>query len=105
MQIIQGNDELRLIAQEDFVVTKAAVIHQELLQSVDKLQTGQIILDLSQISLVDSTGIKLVLGLYKTCQQKELSLRVEVSSPAILRLFQLCRLNQLLELQESSAHE
>ena len=47
------------------------------------------ILDLSTAEVVDSLGITLILGLFKTCQQRKISFRVEGASTDLMRVFKL----------------
>jgi anti-anti-sigma factor len=104
MQIIRETDHVRLIAEEDFLVTHAGSLQGQLISGVEGIQSGKLILDLSRTTHMDSTGIKLVIGLLKTCQQKGVALQIEVASPSILQLFHICKLNQILDIKEVVAN-
>ena len=58
------------------------------------------VLDLSASEVVDSLGITLILGLFKTCQQRKISFRVEGASPDLMRVFKLFSLPKLFPIQE-----
>ena len=58
------------------------------------------ILDLSTAEVVDSLGITLILGLFKTCQQRKISFRVEGASTDLMRVFKLFSLPKLFPIQE-----
>lgn len=100
MKVVQEADTVRLVAEQDFLITNSAVLQGELMSSTQEVKSGSIILDLCQTTLMDSVGIKLVIGLYKTCVQKGLTLQIEASSPTILKLFQICKLNEMLTVRE-----
>lgn len=97
--------QVRLIATQDLTFAQAADIQAGLLAGVEAGDGKPVILDLTGIQQVDSTGIKLVLGLYKSCQDKNLPLTVEVASPSVSKLFQVCKLNKFIEVKEVAAHE
>ncbi len=104
MKILQEADNVRLVAEQDFLLMNAAVLQSELVSATQGLSQGTVVLDLTQTKLMDSMGIKLVLGLFKTCQQKGLTLHIEAASQSILKLFQICKLNEMLTIRENVAH-
>jgi anti-sigma B factor antagonist len=57
-------------------------------------------LDLRSAEVVDSLGITLILGLFKTCQQKKIPFQVEGVSPDLLRVFKLFSLPRLFTILE-----
>ncbi len=61
---------------------------------------SEALLDLSEAEVVDSLGITLILGLYKTCQQRKIPFRVEGASPDLIRVFKLFSLPKLFPIQE-----
>ncbi|MDX2083892.1 MAG: STAS domain-containing protein [Candidatus Melainabacteria bacterium] len=105
MQVIQEKEHTRLLAEEDFLVTNANRLQLELIEALEAIDNPKVILDLTEITRMDSIGIKLVLGLLKSCEQKNFLLEVEVSSSSILKLFHLCKLGQLLNIREVVVNE
>ena len=61
---------------------------------------SEVVLDLSSADMVDSLGITLILGLFKSCQQKQLAFRVEGASPDLMRVFKLFSLPRLFPVLE-----
>ena len=61
---------------------------------------SEVVLDLASAEVVDSLGITLILGLFKTCQQKKLPFRVEGASPDLMRVFKLFSLPRLFTVLE-----
>ena len=61
---------------------------------------SEVVLDLASAEVVDSLGITLMLGLFKTCQQKQLAFKVEGASPDLMRVFKLFSLPRLFTVQE-----
>ena len=59
-----------------------------------------VVLDLASADVVDSLGITLILGLFKTCQQKKIPFQVEGVSQDLLRVFKLFSLPRLFTILE-----
>ena len=60
----------------------------------------EVILDLAASEVVDSLGITLILGLFKTCQQRKVGFQVEGASPDLMRVFKLFSLPKLFPIRE-----
>ncbi|MBP1628282.1 MAG: hypothetical protein H6Q00_2757 [Holophagaceae bacterium] len=65
----------------------------------------KLVLDLTGVSQIDSLGITLILGLYKSCQRLGIPFAVEEAAPEILRLFKLFSIHKLMPVSEASSHE
>ena len=76
-------DALRKVAMEDLAAPCSGVV-----------------LDLASAEVVDSLGITLILGLFKTCQQKKIPFQVEGVSGDLLRVFKLFSLPRLFTILE-----
>lgn len=61
---------------------------------------SDVVLDLAEAEVVDSLGITLILGLYKTCQQRKIAFRVEGANPDLMRVFKLFSLPRLFTILE-----
>lgn len=100
MQVIHEAEQVRLLAKTEFLMVNASALQTKLLAALEEVNESRVILDLRDTKVMDSIGVKLVIGLLKTCQKKGITLRVEVASPTIIRLFQICKLNHVLDLRE-----
>ncbi len=100
MKITSEKDILKMIATEDLQINHVQALQADMLKAMQKFKGKMVVLDLTQINHMDSMGVKLVIGLYKSCEENNISLRVEVSSPSILQLFKICKLNQFLDICE-----
>ncbi len=61
-----------------------------------------VVLDLSTITIVDSRGVALCVGLYKECQQKNLQISIDVS-PELAQFFKLLKLDRILQFNEKGS--
>ncbi len=86
-----------IICEEDFTLMHINTVRAELLKILADKSNTNLTLDLSGTQMMDSSGIKLILGLYRTCLDKGITLKLNVSSPFILNLLELCRLPNIIE--------
>ncbi len=107
MNIVSEDNALKIIADQDFTIANAKEIQAQLLTTLEsvKSDTQNVLLDLSKTTLLDSIGIKLVIGLLKSCQQKGLTLALQVASPAMMKVLQICKISQLLDIHEVAGND
>lgn len=92
--------ETRLQTRGDLLASTVEQERNNLLATIEDL-TGPVIFDLSNVKEIDSLGITLVLGLFKSCQKKGLPFSVEGVSPDIMRVFRLFSLPKVFPVKES----
>jgi len=90
---------LRIQSNGNLVASTVEGVRSAALEALEAPCT-EVILDLASAEVVDSLGITLVLGLFKTCQQKKLPFRIEGASPDLMRVFKLFSLPRLFPVQE-----
>lgn len=98
-QIPTSSPDTRLEAHGDLVASTVEQERSALLSRVETL-TGPVIFDLSRVKEIDSLGITLVLGLFKSCQKLGLPFSVEGVSPEIMRVFRLFSLPKVFPVKE-----
>lgn len=90
----------RLQPKGDLVASTVEALRDALLKSLEEAE-GPVVLDLAASRQVDSLGITLVLGLFKSCQQKGLAFSVEEVNPDIHRVFRLFNLTKIFPVKEA----
>lgn len=100
MLIKENGPCLEIQPQEDMLLTNATTMQQAFSKALETFQGKQVKLDLTKINNVDSTGLKLIIGLFRTCQTNHQQFYIETSSSAIVKLMQLCGLNKMIEVKE-----
>ena len=100
MLVIDDGNILKLVAEENFSHTFIDALHLKLQDAMRDVQSKNVVLDLSQVELIDSMGVKLLAGLYKACQEKNLGFSLEVAHPSVSKVLRLCKLDQLIEIRE-----
>ena len=90
---------LRIPSQGNLVASTVDGLRTSALEALE-VPCSEVVLDLDSAEVVDSLGITLMLGLFKTCQQKNLPFRVEGASADLMRVFRLFSLPRLFTVAE-----
>jgi anti-sigma B factor antagonist len=60
------------------------------------LETKRVVLDLSDVNYVDSSGLGAIIGLYISARKSNCQLKIIYSNERLKQLFRLTKLDQLL---------
>ena len=89
---------LHLLALGNLVAGTVAAQRVFLGEHLDRAKHA-VVLDLGGAELVDSLGITLVVGLYKSCQERKLDFSVEGVNAEVMRLFKFFSLNDVFQIR------
>jgi anti-anti-sigma factor len=93
-------DTLRLKPKVDLVASTVEVQRSAMMKALEARQ-GDVVLELTSVGQIDSLGITLVLGLFKTCQKAGLPFSIEGVRPDIMRVFRLFNLPKFFSVIEA----
>ena len=71
-----------------------------MMKALEARQAG-VVLDLAAVEQIDSLGITLVLGLFKTCQKAGTPFSIEGVKPDLMRVFRLFNLPKFFPILEA----
>jgi anti-anti-sigma factor len=91
---------LRLKPKVDLVASTVEVQRGSMMKALEARQSA-VVLDLALVEQIDSLGITLVLGLFKTCQKAGMGFSIEGVKPDILRVFRLFNLPKFFTILEA----
>jgi len=94
-----GTPVLRLTPGMDLVASTVEG-QRELMMKTLEPGTRAVVLDLKGVEQMDSLGITLVLGLFKTCQRYGARFSIEGVPPGIMRVFRLFNLPKFFPIVE-----
>jgi anti-anti-sigma factor len=97
---IRKGEVLRLKPQVDLVASTVEVQRGTMMKAMETRQSA-VVLDLGAVEQIDSLGITLVLGLFKTCQKTGASFAIEGVRPDIMRVFRLFNLPKFFSILEA----
>ncbi len=101
MNVVLKKGELTLLAKEDITVHNVEQLIVFVKAKLEKKSSAvTILLDLSDIRLIDSSGLKLILGIYRFCEKEEKTFRVRAASQGIIRVLHFCGLNRLIQIEQ-----
>ena len=102
MKILRTEGSVRLQPKGDLVASTVRVLRSDLLTAVEEAQVA-VVLDLSSTKQIDSLGITLVLGLFKSCQKKAIAFSIEGANTDLLRVFKLFNLTKFFPIAEATS--
>ena len=90
---------LVLAGEIDFSVTPAA--RERLLQLTEKY-TGDLVLDMADLTYIDSSGLALLLEARKHLQEHGRTVRIRSIAPQVRKLLQLTQLGEMFGLSDEA---
>jgi anti-anti-sigma factor len=98
-----NHKELRIQVQQNLMCTTfreletAILLH---LQATDFSELDFVVVDLTSTQMVDSSGVRTLINIYRFLQNKPVHLRVEVPIHPITQVLHTCKLDHLLDVRE-----
>jgi len=103
LKVQKAEGSVRLSPKGDLLASTVEALRDGMLKAVEEAQ-GAVVLDLSSARQIDSLGITLTLGLFKSCQKKGVAFSIEGANPDLMRVFRLFNLTRFFPIVEA-AHE
>jgi len=97
---MEFGETLRLSSEVNFTLDNADDLQNLLTQSMAHSKAKSIVLDLTQTDVIDSMGIKVLISLFKTCQERGLGFCLEGCSQSVLKVLKLCKMDRLFDITE-----
>ena len=72
---------------------------REFLEATIENDFESVVVDLTGVTFIDSTGLGVLIGARKRCDAKGRPLRIVVSEPRILKVFEITGLTEVFEIQ------
>lgn len=101
MKTQKSDGSVRLNPKGDLVASTVESLRDSMLKALDDAKVS-VVLDISSTKQIDSLGITLVLGLFKSCQKKEIAFSIEGANTDLLRVFKLFNLTKFFSIVEAT---
>jgi anti-anti-sigma factor len=88
----------------DLIASKVEALREGFQGALEGV-SGRVTLSLEGITQIDSLGVTLVLGLFKSCQKLDLAFEVVDVDRNLVRVFRLFNLTKFFAVKEGPAHE
>ncbi|MFT5874204.1 MAG: anti-sigma B factor antagonist [Clostridium sp.] len=91
--------ELNILIPKDFAVDDAAEFREK---TNNLISQGEInfVLDFSNCTFIDSTGLGVLVGIYKKCTELNGSFKLHSINPQVMKLFNLTRLDKVFQISK-----
>jgi len=101
MKTQRTDGTVRLNPKGDLVASTVERLREGMLKALDEAKES-VVLDLASTKQIDSLGITLVLGLFKSCKKKEIAFSIEGANKDLLRVFKLFNLTKFFPVKEAA---
>lgn len=99
IEILKDNNVLIVKSKIDKLYSSNVTEFREEIKKLDI--DSDVVLDCSSMNFVDSSGLSAIISLYKQCQAKDVNLEVTNACTAIVELFDITKLNQVIKVSEA----
>ncbi len=96
-EIIKENGVTSFIIKEDIVADKVAILRKEILDVIAE-EKSDVIIDLSNVEMIDSSGIGVIISTQNSLKKDGKSLKVIGVSANITKMFKIMRLDSHFEI-------
>ncbi len=100
---IKGSDAVTQVLLRDKLTASEVPFLQDALKKELSSGVKEVVFDFSQVQVIDSTGMGLLVATYNTMSQKNGSVRLNHVSPEIMGLLKSMRLAERLNAREREA--
>ena len=92
-------NEINIQIPEYFAVDEAAKFREDVNKMIGKGEK-HFVLNFNNCSFIDSTGLGVLVGIYKKCKELNGSLKLNSINPKVMKLFKLTRLDKVFDINE-----
>ncbi len=91
-------NEIKISMPENFAVDEAAEFRQNMNNFIDE-GNKNFVLNFNSCIFIDSTGLGVLVGIYKKCVELNGSLTLNSINPKVMKIFELTRLDKVFEIK------
>ncbi|WP_432408348.1 STAS domain-containing protein [Wukongibacter sp. M2B1] len=90
--------EISMVISENFAVDEADEFREKLNRLINSGEK-HFALDFTNCSFIDSTGLGVLVSIYKKCMERNGSLKLHsINNPQVMRVFKLTRLDKVFDI-------
>jgi anti-anti-sigma factor len=101
VQLTHGENEVTVVLRGELDLATAPAAERALTLAGDGGKKA-IVVDLSGLTFMDSTGLRLVLALHRRCQAEPRKLVIRPGPPAVQRVFEVTNVEEILPFSGSA---
>jgi len=99
---LSNENNISIISLPEEVLGGTQVIEfSNLVDSAIENTPTKVIIDLSDVKVLNSSGLGMIVGAHTSCSKKDFPLVIAAPNPKILELFKITNLTQILTIKDS----
>ena len=91
--------DISIIIPENFAVDEVDDLREKINHLISKGEKD-FVLDFSKCKFIDSTGLGVLIAVYKKCTEFKGSLKLHSMNPQVMKVFKLTRLDKIFDIQK-----
>ena len=91
--------DISILIPENFAVDEVDDLREKINHLISKGEKA-FVLDFSECKFIDSTGLGVLIAVYKKCAGFNGSLKLHSIDPQVMRVFKLTRLDKIFDIQK-----
>ena len=100
LECLLQDQVLRLLPRVDLVASTVEAQRAAMMKAMEA-RPGSVVLDLGEVEQLDSLGITLILGLFKSCRKDGVPFAIERARTDLMRVFRLFNLPKFFPIAEA----
>jgi anti-anti-sigma factor len=98
LEIVETDQTAQVTVVGELVSDSCGKFRDTLLGLISKDTLSEVVLDLSQMPFIDSSGLGVFVGLRTHCRKHKTELKLANTQPNVVRIFTLMRLDKVFQL-------
>jgi anti-anti-sigma factor len=95
----QSEGAQRIVVERNMTGAFVNELEKRFLEKIKNVHSAPIVLDLTDVSVIDSRGVALCIGLKKECDGKGAKFSID-TNPELFKMFKLFKLTQVIDMKE-----
>ena len=102
LEFSEKNSELTATLRGELDHCLAASVREQIDEKLIQLRASSLVLDLSRISFMDSSGLGLIMGRYAVCRKNGVDFRLRGADGRVVKMLELAGLSRVIGVEENA---
>lgn len=95
----KNGEQLNLVLKGDLDIYSCEPLREDLIEKLEK-EPKDLVIDAEQLDYLDSTGIGVLISVYKLLEEKNKTIRIENVKTNVVKILKIARMDQLMTLEK-----
>ncbi len=102
LEFSKKNGELTALLRGELDHCLAASVREQIDEKLIQLRASSLVIDLSRISFMDSSGLGLIMGRYAVCRKNGVDFRLRGADGRVIKMLELAGLSRVIDVEETA---